>query len=418
MKNSETKRRVVVTGLGLVTPLGIGVEETWKGICEGRSGIGRITKFDASEYSCQVAGEVKGFDPTHYMEAKEVKKMDPFIHYAVAAGSLAVDDSGLTVTHDNATRIGVSIGVGMGGLPVIEKYHEIVMKKGPRKITPFFIPMLIANMASAHISMKYGAKGPNCCSATACATGTHAAGDSFEIIRRNEADVMIAGGAESVITKLGIGGFCAMKALSTKYNDQPEKASRPFDKDRNGFVMGEGSGVMVLEELETAKKRGANIYAEVVGYALNADAYHMTAPAPNGEGAARCMTLALKKDGIEPEEIDYINAHGTATAADVLETAAIKTVFGDHAYKLAVSSTKSMTGHLLGAAGGIEAVFTVLAINKGILPPTINLENPDPECDLDYVPNQSRKKEINAALSNSFGFGGTNASIIFRKYQP
>ena len=416
MKENSSNRRVVITGLGLVTPLGIGVEATWKGICEGRSGIGRITKFDATDYACQIAGEVKGFDPTNYMDAKEAKKMDAFIHYAMVAGTFALEDSGLKITPENSVRVGTSIGVGMGGLPVIEKYHEIVMEKGPRKITPFFIPMLIANMAAGHLSIKFGAQGPNCCSATACATGTHAVGDSFEIIQRGDADAMIAGGAESVITKLGIGGFCAMKALATKYNDQPEKGSRPFDLNRDGFVMGEGSGVMVLEELESARKRGARIYAEVAGYAMNADAYHMTSPPPGGEGAARCMTLALKRGNIRPEEIDYINAHGTATAADALETSAIKTVFGDHAYKLAVSSTKSMTGHLLGAAGGIEAVFTALAIHHGILPPTINLDTPDPECDLDYVPHQARKKEINAALSNSFGFGGTNASLIFRKF--
>jgi 3-oxoacyl-[acyl-carrier-protein] synthase II len=416
VNESGNQRRIVVTGLGLVTPLGIGVKETWNGIREGRSGIGRITKFDPTDYSCQIAGEVKGFDPTNYMDAKEARKMDPFIHYAVVAGSFAMEDSGLRITSENDTRVGVSIGVGMGGLPVIEKYHEVVLARGPRKITPFFIPMLIANMAAGHLSMKFGAKGPNCCSATACATGTHAIGDSFEIIRRGDADVMVAGGAESVITKLGIGGFCAMKALSAKYNAQPEKGSRPFDRDRDGFVMGEGSGVMVLEELEFAKRRGARIYAEVVGYGMNADAYHMTLPPPEGEGAARCMNLALKKGNVRPEEIDYINAHGTGTAADVLETKAIKSVFGDHAYKLAVSSTKSMTGHLLGAAGGIEGVFSVLAIENGTLPPTINLENPDPECDLDYVPNQSREREINLALSNSFGFGGTNACVIFKKF--
>ncbi len=415
MNNSGNKRKVAITGVGLVTPLGIGVDETWKGICEGRSGIGPITKFDATDYACKIAGEVKGFEPTDYMEAKEAKKMDSFIHYALAAGTFAAKDSCLKVTGENATKVGVSIGVGLCGLPAIEKYHEIVMERGPRKITPFFIPMLIANMAAGHLSMKLGAKGPNCCSATACATGTHAIGDSFEIIQRGDADVMIAGGTESVITKLGIGGFSAMKALSTKYNDQPQKASRPFEKNRDGFVMGEGSGVVVLEEMETAKRRGAKIYAEVAAYAMNADAYHMTLPPPNGEGAARCMELALNKYGIKPEEVDYINAHGTSTAADALETAAIKTVFGDHAYKLAVSSTKSMTGHLLGGAGGVEAVFSTLAMHHGILPPTINLDIPDPECDLDYVPNQMRKKEINVALSNSFGFGGTNASLIFRK---
>jgi len=406
----------VVTGLGLVTPLGIGVEETWKGICEARSGIGPITKFDAADYPCRIAGEVKGFDPALYMDAKEVKKMGPFIHFAMAASSFAMEDSGLRITPQNACRVGVSIGVGLGGLPVIEKYDKIVIERGPKKITPFFIPMLIANMAAGNVSIKIGARGPNCCSATACATGTHAIGNSFEIIRRGDADAMIAGGAESVITRLGIGGFCAMKALCTRFNDAPERGSRPFDKDRDGFVMGEGSGVLVLEELEMAKARGARIYAEVMGYALNADAYHITTPPPDGEGAARCMTLALEKGNIRPEEIDYINAHGTATAADVLETKAIKKVFGDHAYKLAVSSTKSMTGHLLGAAGGVEGVFSVLAIDRGTLPPTINLENPDPECDLDYVPLRSRKKEINTALSNSFGFGGTNACVIFRKF--
>tara|TARA_B100000315_G_scaffold43412_1_gene38323 strand:- start:14009 stop:15091 length:1083 start_codon:yes stop_codon:yes gene_type:complete len=359
---------------------------------------------------------VKGFDPLDFINKKEVKKMDTFIHYAVAAAEFALNDSGLKVHNGNANKVGVIVGAGLCGLPAIEHYHKLYNEKGFRKISPFFVPMLIANLASGQISIRYGAKGPNSCVSTACATGTHAIGDAYRIIERGEADAMIAGGSESVISPLGIGGFAAMKALSTR-NDEPEKASRPFDKDRDGFVVGEGSGIMILEELETALKRNAKIYAEVIGYSLNADAYHITAPSPGGEGAARCLKMALDSAGIEPEEIDYINAHATSTMADSLETTAIKTVFGKHAYKLAVSSTKSMIGHLLGAAGGVEGVFAVMAIETGTIPPTINYENKDPECDLDYVPNQARTAKVNVAASNSFGFGGTNAAIIFKKFE-
>jgi 3-oxoacyl-[acyl-carrier-protein] synthase II len=411
------KRRVVVTGLGLLTPLGIGKEKTWDALVEGKSGIGRITHFDASAFSTQIAGEVDGFNPEDYIEPKEIKKMDRFIHLALAAAQMAVDDSGLKITGANAERFGVIVGAGMGGLPAIERYHEVYLEKGPRRISPFFIPMLIINMASGHISMRFGAKGPNSAAVTACATGSHSIGDSFRIIQRGDADVMIAGGTESVITTLGIGGFNSMKALSTR-NDEPERASRPFDVDRDGFVMGEGSGVLILEELEAARKRGVKIYAEIVGYGMTADAYHMTAPAPEGEGAARCMAVTLKDAGVQPDVVDYINAHGTSTKfGDELETMAVKTVFGEHAYKLCMTSTKSMTGHLLGAAGGVEAVVSIFAINKGIIPPTINLENPDPECDLDYVPNKAREKEVNYAMSNSFGFGGTNACLLFKRFE-
>lgn len=402
--------------MGLLTPLGIGLEKTWDGIVAGKSGIGKITRFDTTNFPVKIAGEVKGFDPLDFLEKKDVKKMDTFIHYAMAASQLAMSKSGLKVHNGNANKVGVIIGVGLGGLPAIERYHTLYNENGFRKISPFFIPMLIANLASGQVSIRFGAKGPNSCVSTACATGTHAIGDAYRIIQRGEADAMITGGAESVITPLGVGGFAAMKALSTR-NDEPEKASRPFDKLRDGFVVGEGSGVMILEELETALKRGAKIYAEIVGYSLNADAYHITAPSPEGTGAARCLKMALDSAGLKPAEVDYINAHATSTQADSLETTAIKSVFGDHAYKLAVSSTKSMIGHLLGAAGGVEGIFTVMAIEKGILPPTINHEYKDPECDLDYVPNQARKADINVAVSNSFGFGGTNATIIFKKHQ-
>lgn len=411
------KRRVVVTGLGLVTPLGIGVEASWKSALEGRSGICPITQFDASQMPVRIAGEVKGFDPAPYIEAKEIKKMDRFIHFAMAAATMAVEDSGLKITDENAERVGVIIGAGMGGLPAIEHYHKIYLEKGYRRISPFFIPMLIINLASGNVSIKFGAKGPNSAAVTACATGSHSIGDSFKIIQRGDADVMIAGGTESVITPLGVGGFAVMKALSTR-NDEPEKASRPFDAKRDGFVMGEGSGVIILESLESALKRGAKIYAEIIGYGMSSDAYHITTPAPDGEGAARCMKAALKDAGIEPERVNYINAHGTSTKyGDELETAAIKTVFGGHAYKLCVSSTKSMTGHLLGAAGGVEAIFSVLSIYNNIVPPTINLEDPDPECDLDYAPNRAKQMDVECAMSNSFGFGGTNACLLFKKYR-
>lgn len=411
------KRRVVVTGLGLITPLGVGVDSSWRAFLEGKSGIGRITRFDASDLPVHIAGEVKDFDPSLYIEQKEIKKMDRFIHFALAASTMAIEDSGIKITDENAKRIGVIIGSGIGGLPTIEHYHKVYLEKGYRRITPFFIPMLIINLASGQVSIKFGAKGPNSAVATACATGSHAIGDAFRIIQRGEADVMIAGGTESVITPLAIGGFAVMKALSTR-NNEPERASRPFDVDRDGFVMGEGAGIVILESLENAKARGARVYAEVVGYGMTSDAYHITAPAPEGEGAATCMSLALKDAGVSPDVVDYINAHGTSTKyGDEIETAAIKKVFGEHAYRLSVSSTKSMTGHLLGAAGGVEAVVTVLSIYNDVIPPTINLDNPDPECDLDYVPHKARHRIINFALSNSFGFGGTNACLLFKKYR-
>tara|TARA_B100002003_G_C14121703_1_gene539548 strand:+ start:604 stop:1815 length:1212 start_codon:yes stop_codon:yes gene_type:complete len=400
--------------MGIISPLGIGVEDNWSAVCNGNSGIGPITRFDSEPFPVKFAGEVKDFDPEKFMSHKEVKKMDRFIHFAVAAGQSALEDSGYEITDENAERVGVQVGVGLGGLPAIEKYHDTYKERGVRKITPFFIPMVIANLASGQISIHTGAKGPNTCVVTACATGTHSIGDAARLIQYGDADVMIAGGTESVITPLCVGGFHAAKALSTR-NDDPQGASRPFDKDRDGFVIGEGCGVVVLEEYESAKKRGAKIYGEFAGYALNGDAYHITSTSPNGEGAARCMNLALNNAGINKEDIDYINAHGTSTGADSTETQAIKTVFGDHAYKLVVSSTKSMTGHLLGAAGGIEAIYSLLALSRGVLPPTINYTTPDPECDLDYIPNNAREEKIKMALSNSFGFGGTNAVLVFKQ---
>jgi len=412
------KRKVVVTGVGMITPVGLDTEKSWEGLVSGKSGIGPITQFDDKDIPTQIAGEVKGFDPAAYIEAKEIKKMDRFIHLAIAASQMAMDDSRLTISPENADRTGVMLSAGMGGLPAIERYHTAYLEKGYRRISPFFIPMLIINEAAGHISMRYGAKGPNICVVTACATGTHSIGEAFKWIQRGDADAMIAGGTESTICPLGVGGFNAMKALSTR-NSEPERASRPFDAERDGFVMGEGAGVVILEDMESAKKRGARIYAEVIGYGASGDAYHITSPAPNGEGAARCMAMALRDAGIAPAEMGYINAHGTSTKfGDELESIAIKTVFGDHAYKIPVSSTKSMTGHLLGAAGGVEAVISILAMDRGVLPPTINLENPDPECDLDYIPNTARKAQVDVAMSNSFGFGGTNACLIFRKYLP
>lgn len=411
------KRRVVVTGMGLVTPLGIGVMPSWKALLEGKPGIGTIKTFDSSDLPVHIAGEVKDFDPALYIEPKEIKKMDRFIHFAVAASTMAMEDSGLKVIEENADRVGVIIGSGMGGLPTIEHYHKIYLEKGYRRITPFFIPMLIINLASGQVSIKFGAKGPNTAVSTACATGSHAIGDAFKIIQRGDADAMIAGGTESVITPMAVGGFAVMKALSTR-NDEPERASRPFDRDRDGFVMGEGSGIVILESLEHARARNAKIYAEIVGYGMTSDAYHITSPAPGGEGAAACMSLALKDAGVSPDTVDYINAHGTSTKyGDELETAAIKKIFGDHAYSLCVSSTKSMMGHLLGAAGGVESVISVLSIQNDMVPPTINLENPDPECNLDYVAGTAREKRIEYALSNSFGFGGTNACLLFRKFR-
>ncbi len=410
------KRRVVVTGVGMITPVGLDTESSWEGLINGRSGIGRITQFQDPNMPTQIAGEIHGFDPEKYIEPKEIKKMDRFIHLAIAASQMAMDMSGLKITEENADRVGVMVSAGMGGLPAIEKYHKIYLERGIRKVTPFFIPMLIINESAGMISIRYGAKGPNICCVTACATGTHSIGDAFKWIQRGDADAMIAGGTESCICATGVGGFNAMKALSTR-NDAPQRASRPFDAERDGFIMGEGSGVMILEEMESAVKRGARIYAEVVGYGATGDAYHITSPAPNGEGAGRCMKMAIKDAGIAPHEMGYINAHGTSTKyGDELETMAIKSVFGEHAYKIPVSSTKSMTGHLLGAAGGVEGVISVLALDRGILPPTINLENPDPECDLDYVPNKARKAQVEVVMSNSFGFGGTNACLVFKRF--
>jgi len=397
--------------------VGIGTKEFWKSLCEGVSGVGRITRYDTTSHPVQIAGEVKGFDPLQYMEKKDLKKMDLFIQYALAAALMSVEDAGLQITPENSHRVGVLVGAGIGGLWVIEEQHKILLSRGPGRISPHFIPSLIANLATGQISIRLGAKGPNSCVATACATGTHAIGDSFKLIQREAADVMIAGGCEAAITPLAVAGFAAMRALSTR-NDQPQKASRPFDAKRDGFVVGEGAGVLILEELNHALSRGAPIYAEIIGYGMSGDAYHITAISPGGEGAARCMRLALQDAGANPGEIDYINAHGTSTDYnDLAETQAIKAVFGEHAYRLAVSSIKSMVGHLLGGAGAVEGAATVLALKEGILPPTINYEYPDPGCDLDYVPNQARKVKIRFALSNSFGFGGTNACLILKGFE-
>lgn len=413
----KEQRRVVVTGLGVVSPLGTGVEKNWQAIREGKSGIRKITRFDSDGFASRIAGEVPDFKAEDFIETKEIKKMDLFIQYALGAAAMAVEDSGIKIEGEFADEVGVIIGVGLCGLDTIEVTHKAMLDGGPRKISPFFIPKVISNLAAGHIAIRYGAKGVNWTPTSACASGNHAIGEAFHLIRRGMQDAVIAGGAESVITPLGVGGFSAMKALSTR-NDEPERASRPFDKDRDGFVIGEGSGVLLLEEREQAVKRGAKIYAEVIGYAANGDAYHMTAPSPEGEGAARCMRLALKDAGIAPTDVDYINAHGTSTEYnDANETTAIKAVFGEQAAKLAVSSTKSMTGHLLGAAGAVEGVYSVLALHYGVLPPTINYETPDPACDLDYVPNQARASDIEVVLSNSFGFGGTNACAIFRRAQ-
>ena len=409
------KRRVVITGLGLVCPVGLNVADAWANILAGKSGIAPLTHFDVSDFSVRFGGSVRDFDITEYISAKDAKKMDPFIHYGIAAGMQAVRDAGLEVTEANAERIGVAIGSGIGGLTGIEKGHEAYTKGGPRKISPFFVPSNIINMISGNLSIVYGMKGPNYAITTACATATHSIGDAARLIEYGDADVMVAGGAEMATSPTGLGGFAAARALSTR-NDDPEAASRPWDKDRDGFVLSDGAGVVVLEEYEFAKARGAKIYAEVIGFGMSGDAYHMTSPSVGGEGAARCMSLAMRNAGINPEQVDYINAHGTSTpAGDVGETHAMKTAFGDHAHKVAVSSTKSMTGHLLGAAGGIEAVFTALAIRDQVAPPTINLDNPDPECDLDYVPHTAREIKIDVAMSNSFGFGGTNGTLIFRK---
>ncbi len=409
------ERRIVVTGLGMVCPVGLTVKESWQNILAGKSGIATITHFDVSEFTVRFGGSVHGFDVTDYMSPKDARKMDPFIHYGIAAAKEAIDDSGLEVTDENADRIGVMIGSGIGGLPGIEKGHETFTNAGPRRISPFFVPSNIINMISGNLSIMYGMKGPNLAIVSACTTGTHNIGEAARIIERGDADVMIAGGAEMATSPTGLGGFAAARALSTR-NDDPEGASRPWDRDRDGFVLSDGAGVVVVEEYEHAKRRGAPIYAELIGFGMNGDAYHMTMPSEGGEGARKCMELALKDAGVNPDQIDYINAHSTSTpAGDKAETLATKSLFGDHAYELAMSSTKSMTGHLLGAAGGIEAIFTALAIRDQVAPPTINYTTPDPDCDLDYVPNEARQMKIDVALSNSFGFGGTNGSLVFSK---
>lgn len=401
----------------MIAPTGNTVESAWKNVCEGRSGVGKITRFDASELVTQIAAEVKGFNPEDYVDKKDVKKMDLFIHYAIAAAEMAVKDAGLEINEGNGDRVGVIVGTGLGGLPTIEKYHKVLMERGPSRITPFFIPMLIANLAAGQIAIRFGAKGPNSCVVTACATGAHCIGDSMRAIKYGDADVIITGGTEANLTPLCVAGFNVMKAISVR-NEEPERASRPFDRDRDGFVVAEGGGIVVLENLEHAKKRGVpRIYAELVGYGYNGDAYHITAPAPQGEGAARCMEMALRDARIAPDEVDYVNAHGTSTYLnDITETQAVKRVFKDHAKKIPISSTKSMTGHLLGGAGSVEGIFSVLSIRDGIIPPTINLENPDPECDLDYVPQTARKAKVRVAVSNAFGFGGANATLVFRRF--
>ncbi|MBY0121032.1 beta-ketoacyl-ACP synthase II [Bacillus sp. S/N-304-OC-R1] len=411
-----TKRRVVVTGIGAVTPLGNDVETTWKNILSGVSGVGPLTRVNADEYPVKVAAEVKEFNVENFIDKKDARKMDRFTHYAVAASLMAVKDANLAINEENAHRVGVWIGSGIGGMETFENQFETFLNRGYRRVSPFFVPMMIPDMATGQVSITLGAKGFNSCTVTACATGTNSIGDAFKVIQRGDADAMVTGGAEAPITKMSVAGFCANTALST--NPDPKTASRPFDKNRDGFVIGEGAGIVVLEELEHALARGAKIYAEIVGYGATGDAYHITAPAPEGEGGARAMKMAIDDAGLAPEDIDYINAHGTSTDYnDKYETMAIKQVFGDQAYNLAISSTKSMTGHLLGAAGGVEAIFTVLAMKESVLPPTINYETPDPECDLDYVPNEARKKEIKAAISNSLGFGGHNATIAFKKYE-
>jgi 3-oxoacyl-[acyl-carrier-protein] synthase II len=409
-------RRVVVTGIGLVSSLGIGTETNWAALCAGKSGTAAITKFDASNFATRIASEVKGFDPLRFIDKKDVKKMDVFIQYAIAAAQFAMDDAALAITPQIAPRVGVFIASGIGGFTTIEREHKALLDGGPRKISPFFIPSAIINLAAGQVSIRFGAKGPNSATCTACSASAHAIGDAFEIIARGDADTMIAGGSEAAITPMGIGGFGALRALSTR-NDQPERASRPFDKDRDGFIVGEGAGVLILEELEQARRRGAKVYAELVGYGMSADAYHITAPSEDGDGAFRVMRAAIARANIEPGQVSYINAHGTSTEhGDKIETVAIKRAFGQHAKKIAVSSTKSMTGHLLGAAGGLEAGITALAVHHQVVPPTINLDCADPACDLDYVPNVKRSMAVPYALSNSFGFGGTNAALLFKRY--
>lgn len=413
----ETRRRVVVTGVGLVSPLGVGTQQTWDALLAGTSGIGPITRFDATDYACRIAGEVHGFDPAAHIDPKDIKKTDTFIQYAAAGANFAIADSGLVIDEHNCERVGVVVGSGIGGLPLIERTHKTLLERGPSRISPFFIPGLIVNMAAGYISIRHGAKGPNTAPCTACTTGLHAVGDAFRLIQWGHADAMVAGGTEAVVSPLTIGGFSAMRALSTR-NDQPQQASRPWDRDRDGFVMGEGAGILVLEELEHARERGASIYCEIIGYGMSADAYHISAPEPNGEGAARVMRAAIADAGVAPTQIGYINAHGTSTPlGDLSEVGAIKAVFGDHAYKLAVSSTKSSTGHLLGAAGGLEAGILALAIKNQILPATLNLDNPDEAADLDFVPHVPRSVDLEVALTNSFGFGGTNGAVLMRRWR-
>ncbi|MBI4744518.1 MAG: beta-ketoacyl-ACP synthase II [Actinobacteria bacterium] len=410
-------RRVVVTGLGVVSPIGTGKNDFWHSLINGKSGINKITRFDSADYTTQIAGEITDFNPVDFMENKDSKRMDRFAQFAVAAAKLAIEDAQLAINDSNADRTGVIVGSGIGGLSTLEEQHKVLLEKGPRKVSPFLVPMMISNLAAGYISIIFGARGPNSCIVTACASSSHAIGDAFEIIKRGAADICIAGGSEASITPLGVAGFCAARALSTR-NDEPQKASRPFDAKRDGFVIAEGSGIVILEELETALKRKAHIYGEIIGYGMTGDAYHITAPAPEGRGASEAMKAALKEADLKPEEVDYINAHGTSTLYnDEFETKAIKNVFGEHAYKLAVSSTKSMTGHLLGAAGGIELIACALSIENDLIPPTINYENPDPACDLDYVPNNSRKRKVNVALSNSLGFGGHNATLIIKGFK-
>jgi len=416
MGSENSRRRVVVTGIGLVSPVGIGIEENWSNLISGKSGIGPITRFDASAFTTQIAGEVKNFHPEEFISKKELRKMDPFLQFALVAAHYAMEDARLKIEPEISSRAGVVMGCGLGGLLTIEESHKLMLELGPKKVSPFFIPMIISNMAPGLISMYHGAKGPNLSLQTACAAGTHAIGQAYHLIRDGQCEVMITGGVESTVTTLAIAGFNAMRALSTR-NDDPEHASRPFDKERDGFILSEGSGILILEDLNFARARGARVYAEVIGFGASGDAFHMAAPAPDGEGAARCMQMAVDDAGINPSEVQYINAHGTSTDLnDKYETQAIKTVFGDHAYKLAVSSTKSMTGHLLGAAGGVEAAYTILTIYNQLMPPTINYEFPDPDCDLDYVPNTARKAQIEVAISNSFGFGGTNGTLVFRRW--
>lgn len=411
------KRRVVVTGLGVVSPLGLDVETSWEALLAGKSGIGAISRFDTSGFSTRIAGEVKGFDPLNYVDRKNARKMDRFITYAIAASGEAKESSGLEIDSRNSSRVGVFIGSGIGGFETIEREHEKFLREGPGRISPFFIPASIINEAAGQVSIRLRAGGPNSATCTACAAGCHAIGDSFEIVRRGDADVMFAGGSEAAITPMGVGGFSSLKAMSTR-NDEPERASRPFDAERDGFVVGEGAGLLVLEELEHARRRNARVFCEVVGYGMSGDAYHITLPPEDGEGALRAMKNALDRAGVAPSDVDYVNAHGTSTPPnDRIETLAIKNLFGDHAYRLAISSTKSMTGHLLGAAGGLEAVFVALTIDRQIMPPTINLDNPDPDCDLDYIPHKPRRKEVRYALSNSFGFGGTNGALLFKRFE-